>query len=309
MKDLIFLTPYLKEVIWGGTKLKEIYGYETKSNNIGEAWIVSANSNGPSIISNGEFKGLTLEDLYNKRRDLFGNIEENVFPLLIKYIDARQDLSIQVHPDDKYAYVNANKSKGKTECWYVLDCEEGADIIIGHNAKNKEELENMIKEKKWNDLLKIIPIKKGDFFFIPAGTIHAIRKGTLIFETQQNSDVTYRLYDYDRLENGKPRDLHLQQSIDVTTCPHKDIETKKDPEKEGNNTIQNLINIDKFNLTKIDIKDEFEIKQDKNFLIVNILEGNGTVNGIKIKKGDNFIAPYEYGTLKFIGNLTITTIF
>ena len=235
MCELLFMKPYCKEVIWGGTKLKSIYGYETQGNHTGEAWVISANPDGQSVVTEGHYQGKTLKELWDGHRELFGNMEGDVFPLLIKLIDARDHLSIQVHPDDEYAYSHENGEKGKTECWYIVDCDEGADIVIGHKAQTKEELKAMIDEGRWDDLLNVIPIHKGDFFYIPAGTVHAIRKGTLILETQQNSNITYRLYDYGRLQDGKPRQLHIKQSLDVIRCPQERENTvQKAVEKDGN---------------------------------------------------------------------------
>ena len=159
--------------------------------------------------------------IVEKHPEVFGKVDSDRFPLLIKIIDAKDDLSIQVHPDDDYAKVHENGSLGKTECWYILDCKKNATIVIGHNSRTKEELSRMIHEGKWSEFIREIPIKKGDFLQIDPGTVHAIKGGTLILETQQNSDITYRVYDYGRLSNGKPRELHIDKSIDVITVPAK----------------------------------------------------------------------------------------
>lgn len=137
--------------------------------------------------------------IVEKHPEVFGNVDSDRFPLLIKIIDAKDDLSIQVHPDDDYAKVHENGSLGKTECWYILDCKENATIVIGHNAWTKRGIKPMIHEGKWSEFIREIPIKKGDFLQIDPGTVHAIKGGTLILETQQNSDITYRVYDYGRL--------------------------------------------------------------------------------------------------------------
>ena len=150
-------------------------------------------------------------------------MDSDRFPLLIKIIDAKDDLSIQVHPDDDYAKVHENGSLGKTECWYILDCKKKCDDRYRTQFKDKEELSRMIHEGKWSEFIREIPIKKGDFLQIDPGTVHAIKGGTLILETQQNSDITYRVYDYGRLSNGKPRELHIDKSIDVITVPAKSV--------------------------------------------------------------------------------------
>ena len=223
MKEILFTEPVFKSMIWGGNRLKTEFGYSIPSDNTGECWAISAHPKGDCIIKNGSFKGKSLSWLWDNEGHLFGNRSEKAFPLLIKIIDAKADLSIQVHPDDEYAALVENGSFGKTECWYILDCDKDAKIVIGHNAKDKEELKAMIKDKKWDDLIRLSPIKKGDFFQINPGTVHAIKAGTMLLETQQNSDITYRLYDYDRLDGKDLRQLHIKESIDVIKCPHQDI--------------------------------------------------------------------------------------
>lgn len=298
--ELIFLKPFMKEVVWGGTKIMKNFQYESDSNNIGEAWIVSANDNGYSYVSSGKYEGLSLKELWDNHRYLFGDLQGDVFPILVKYIDARDDLSIQVHPNDEYSFKHEN-CKGKAECWYVVDCDENTDIVIGHNANNKKELIEMIEKKQWKELLKFRKIKKGDFFDIPTGTVHAIRKGTLIFETQQNSDITYRLYDYDRLQNGKLRPLHIQKSIDVIKSPY--IETQQ--EKTSGVLVENEF----FRLEKIEIENkEIKISNNDYFTVICVLEGKGYVDDKVIKKGDNFIIPSGIKEISLKGNMTVMKI-
>ena len=215
MSDLIKLTPIFHEKIWGGRQLETVFGYDIPDGPIGECWAISAHPNGDCQIAEGPYAGHTLSWLWAEHRELFGNCEGKEFPLLIKILDAKDDLSIQIHPNDEYAAEHENGSLGKTECWYVLDCEPGATIIVGQCAKDRVEAAQMIEEGRWGDMLNVLPIHKGDFFQIDSGTVHAIKTGTLILETQQSSDVTYRLYDYDRPgTDGKLRPLHIEQSLD-----------------------------------------------------------------------------------------------
>lgn len=307
MNELIFLDPYFKEVLWGGKKMKDMYGYDIPSDKTGEAWVVSAGDGKSSIVKNGPYKGQTLEELYKNHRELFGNIKNDVFPLLVKVIDANDDLSVQVHPDDAYAKENENGSLGKTECWYIIDCDPDADIIIGHNAKTKEELTEMIENGEWDKLLNRFPIKPGDFFFIPAGTVHAIRKGTQILEIQQNSDVTYRLYDYDRLQDGKPRELHIKKSIDVINCPHKPAQNTIITKEIENGVDKELVTTPLFTVDEYDITGPVEVENPYPFLIVDVISGEGEVDGTPIKGGDHFIAPNGYDKLNFNGNLKFAT--
>lgn len=305
MREIIFLEPVFKEMIWGGNKLKTDFGYEIPSDKTGECWAIAAHKNGDSRVAGGEFSGYTLSKLWNEHRELFGNLSGDVFPLLIKIIDAKDDLSIQVHPDDEYANKNENGSLGKTECWYILDCDEGADIIVGHNAKSNEELNQMVKDGNWNDLLRKIPIKKGDFFQIDPGCLHAIRKGTVILETQQNSDITYRVYDYDRLSDGKPRELHTQKALDVITAPAKDALVDIRTEKGEGFVREELYSCKYYSVERIVVEKSIKIDQTHNFMNVSVVEGEGTVDGKEIKKGSHFLLPCGYGEAEFSGNLEL----
>lgn len=305
MKDIIFLEPVFKEMIWGGNRLKTDYGYDIPSDNTGECWAVSAHSNGDCTVKSGEWTGHTLSSLWSEHRELFGGVKGNVFPLLIKIIDAKADLSIQVHPDDEYAKEYENGSLGKTECWYILDCDEGATIVIGHNAKDKAELVEMIETKRWNDLIQEIPIKKGDFFQINPGTVHAIKAGTVILETQQNSDITYRLYDYDRLQNGKPRELHLDKSIDVIKCPQKFEKTETELVTLEHGICEQLVACDYYSVRKITVKGQVLMDRTEPFAIMSVIDGEGFINGIQIKKGDHFILPSGFGSFTLDGSMEL----
>lgn len=305
MKDIIFLEPVFKEMIWGGSRLKTDFGYDIPSENTGECWAVSAHKNGDCTIKNGEFKGQTLSWLWTEHRELFGNVKGDVFPLLIKIIDAKADLSIQVHPDDDYARINENGALGKTECWYILDCCEGAAIVIGHKAKNKAELTEMIESKRWKDLIQEIPIKKGDFFQINPGTVHAIKAGTVILETQQNSDITYRLYDYDRLQEGIPRELHLKKSIDVITCPQKYEETIEEAVTLDHGICEKLVTCPYYSVRKITVKGQVPMSQTEPFTNISVIDGEGVINSIQIKKGDHFILPAGFGDYILDGNMEL----
>ena len=219
MGHILKIKPVFKEMIWGGHKLRDVYGYDIPSDHTGECWAISAHKNGDCTIENSEFAGKTLSWLFENHRELFGNIEGNEFPLLVKIIDAKDDLSVQVHPNDEYAKDHED-SLGKTECWYVLQADEGTKMVMGHHAKTKEEFVKAIEEDDYENLLNSFEIQEGDFFYIPSGTMHAICSGSLIYEAQQSSDITYRVYDYHRKDkDGNERQLHVQQSIDVTNVP------------------------------------------------------------------------------------------
>lgn len=302
-KEIIFVEPIFKENIWGGNRLRAEYGYHIPSNNTGECWAVSAHESGDCKVTTGTYAGKTLTELWKNNQELFGNIGGEKFPLLVKIIDAKDDLSIQVHPDDEYAKINENNSLGKTECWYILDCKEGQDIVIGHNAASKEELKSMINNKEWNKLIRTIPIKKGDFLQIDPGTVHAIKGGTLILETQQNSDITYRVYDYDRLTDGLPRELHIDKSIDVINVPFEDnvLEDKIEVSKQ----CKKLIECKYYEVFKFEITKKEEFVQDKPFLIMSVVEGEGRINNQLIKKGEHFLLPNGFENYNLEGNMMI----
>lgn len=307
MEEILFLKPVFKEMIWGGNRLRTDFNYSINGEHIGECWAVSAHKNGDCEGFTGKYVGKRLSELWLEQRELFGNISGDVFPLLIKIIDAKDDLSIQVHPDDHYAAEYEDGALGKTECWYILDCSEDANIVIGHHAKSKEELKSMINNNDWEDLIRILPIKKGDFFQIEPGTVHAIKAGTLVLETQQNSDITYRLHDYNRLQDGKPRELHLDKSIDVIGCPHNDAIANKKETSYENATVEELIKCKYYTVDKVQIHGSQKFVQDHPFLNLSVLEGNGSIDTIAIKKGDHFIIPAGYGEYTLAGMMMLIT--
>ncbi|MGX6443845.1 mannose-6-phosphate isomerase, class I [Neobacillus sp. K501] len=303
----LFLKPVFKERIWGGTALKDEFGYSIPTDQTGECWAISAHPNGPSVIENGPYAGMALDELWRKQPELFGNPEEEVFPLLTKILDANMDLSVQVHPEDSYAKVHENGELGKTECWYILDCKEGADMIFGHNARSKEELIEQINEGKWNDLLRRVKIKPGDFFYVPSGTIHALCEGTLVLETQQSSDTTYRVYDYDRRDaEGNLRELHLEKAIDVTTVPHQDTGVTPKVETQENVTITTFVESEFFSVYKWDINGNSRFSFHDKYLLLSVINGEGTLAHIgenySLKKGTHLIIPVGLGEFEIHGN-------
>lgn len=303
--EILFLKPVFKQMIWGGERLKTNYGYEIPGDKTGECWAVSAHSSGDCIVDGGKYDKVALSILWKEHKELFGNVQGEVFPLLIKIIDAKEDLSIQVHPDDEYAKIHENGALGKTECWYILDCDKDASIVIGHNAKDKAELKQMIEEKRWNELICTRPIKKGDFFQIEPGTVHAIKGGTLILETQQNSDITYRLYDYDRLQNGQPRQLHIEKSIDVINCPQGETTIEPNIEKYQGGTVTTLVECKYYKVFKIEVTDSITMSQEEPFTIFSVIEGTGSINDRTIKAGEHFILPNGFKTYKISGMITL----
>lgn len=306
IRPIIYLDPVLKETLWGGERLAGEYGYAAPGTKIGECWAISAHGNGDCVVREGVYQGKTLSRLWKEAPFLFGNRTEKEFPLLVKVIDAKEDLSIQVHPDDSYASEHENGSLGKTECWYILDCKENASLVIGHNAETKQELEDMVEQERWNELIREIPVEKGDFIQINPGTIHAIKGGIVLLEIQQSSDVTYRVYDYDRLMDGKKRQLHVQQSLDVITVPSPGIESSRKTDLAfPENEMFELISCQYYRVWKLKLSGAVSFEQTHSFLMVSVTEGTCLLNGQLLQKGDHLILPADYGRVDMQGNAEI----
>ena len=309
MQEPMFLKPVFQEKIWGGSRLRSVFGFDIPNDKIGEDWAISAHPHGVSVVENGEYQGQKLDELWQNHKELFVNPTEPVFPLLIKILDAEDELSVQVHPDDAYGMKHEGEL-GKTECWYIIDAEPGAEIIYGHHAKTREELAEMIQEGRWDDLLKKVPVKKGDFFYVPSGTIHAIGKGIMILETQQSSDTTYRVYDYDRKDaNGNTRELHIQQSIDVTTVPAITPQIQMKEVRKGNSSIVTYLETEFFNVYEWDIKGITSFKKQAPYTLATVIDGAGelVVNEkiYPLTKGASFILPNDVTEWTVQGELSI----
>lgn len=305
MSELINLKPVFHENIWGGRQLETVFGYDIPDGPIGECWAISAHPAGDCDIVGGEFDGKKLSWLWDNHRELFGNVEGDRFPLLIKILDAKGDLSIQVHPNDAYAAEHENGSLGKTECWYVLDCDDDATIIVGQRAKNREECAKMIEEGRWPELLNEVPIHKGDFFQINSGTVHAIKAGTLILETQQSSNVTYRLYDYDRPGiDGKPRPLHIQQSLD---CIDFDAKAPTDgtvtaPEVDG---VTELESNKIYTVDRVRVDGAKSLEQKWPFVCLSVIDGEGSACGEPVHKGTHLLVPSTVDSIDLDGTMEL----
>ena len=312
-RDLVFPEPIFHEKIWGGRKLADDFGYRIPDGPIGECWAISAHPNGDCVIAEGAWEGKHLSELWDEHRELFGDLEGDRFPLLVKIIDAKDNLSVQVHPDDAYAGEHENGSLGKRECWYVLAADPGTQIVIGQRAHDRAELAAMIEEGRWDDMLNLVPCNVGDFFPIEPGTVHAIQGGTLILETQQSSDVTYRVYDYDRVgDDGKPRPLHIEQSLDVVDYEQQAPASGEVTAAEVDGVTE-LMECPNFVVDRVRVEGEKNVAEEWPFLCVSVIEGEGTVcaaeAGVehKIVRGTHFLAPSGCGDLRFSGDMTLVT--
>ncbi|MGE8081266.1 mannose-6-phosphate isomerase, class I [Peribacillus loiseleuriae] len=306
----LFLKPVFQERIWGGTALRDSFGYEIPSEITGECWAISAHPNGLSLIENGEFQGKSLKEVWDNHHELFGNYKREKFPLLTKVLDANEDLSVQVHPNDDYANEHENGEYGKTECWYIIDCDQDAELVFGHHVKTKEEVREMIQSGNWERFLRKVPIKPGDFFYVPSGTVHALCKGTLVLETQQSSDTTYRVYDYDRVDDqGSKRELHLEKAMSVINALHVDANIAPKLENREGVAVTTFVQNDFFTVYKWDVNGEATFTQNQSFMLVSIIDGEGTLlkgsEGYTVRKGSNFILPYRYGEFILTGNMKL----
>lgn len=312
--EILKLIPSCKDYIWGGHRLAEEYGKVIEGDVLAESWELSCHDDGASIISNGVWAGKTLKEyIKESKEDVLGNNCKRFsdFPILIKFIDAKDNLSIQVHPDNAYALKNEGQY-GKTEMWYVVDASEDAFLYYGFQDEiSEEEFRKRIEEDTLLEVLHAAPVKKGDVFFIEAGTIHAIGKNILIAEIQQNSNVTYRVYDYGRIgKDGKKRELHVEQAIQVT---------KRELAQKRDTMYPHIAKCDYFTVDKINLDGKLFDKMEgfvteESFLSILVLDGEGTIQNqfgsLSYKKGDSLFLPAGSGSYQIVGrcDALVTTV-
>ena len=293
----IKLQPSFKDYLWGGTKLKTMYGKQSDFDIVAESWELSAHKDGQSTVVGGEFDGLCLVDYLDRvGKDVLGTraARFDYFPLLIKFIDAKGDLSVQVHPDDDYALKNEGEY-GKTEMWYILDHDEGACLYYGF-AKDitKQEYEEAIRNNTLTDILNRVPVHKGDVFFIPAGTVHAIGAGIVICEIQQNSNTTYRVYDYNRRDkNGNTRPLHVEKALEVSSLSQSPALSPIDNDED---TL--LAQCDYFTVRRLRVNGSLTQHSNlETFRSFIVTEGSGSLNingeALPFTKGDSLFLPAQ----------------
>lgn len=311
--------PVLKEKLWGGNSLQVKYGMELPSQNIGESWNIASHENGMSRVANGEFMGKTIEDLIQEYgHELLGTkIVQggfNKFPLLIKLLDATDVLSVQVHPDDDYASGREMGELGKTEMWYIIDAKKGASIIYGIETDvTRDQFRHSIETMDVGKHLKSLEVESGDVIYIPAGMVHAIGQGILLCEIQQNSDTTYRVYDWDRVdEAGHPRELHIDRALEVIDFQgsyHRD-RLEGLTVYRGQNSITYYIATEHFAVEKLDIREELRCYADgRKFFTLTNVEGEGHIyyrdSGIELRGGESILIPANPGEYEIVGNCTL----
>ena len=318
----IKLNPAFKDYLWGGTKLRDEYGKKCDLDKVAESWELSCHKDGCSVVADGEYAGLTLPQYIEKTgKAVLGTDCEKFeyFPILIKLIDAKQNLSVQVHPDNDYA-MRVEGEYGKTEMWYVVDCEPGAGLLYGFKHEiSKEEFRRRIEDNTLLEVTNRVEVHPGDVFFIEAGTLHAIGEGILIAEIQQNSNTTYRVYDYGRVgADGKPRQLHIEKAIDVTrlapaTRPCGRPQAK--PEAFDGGSVLPLASCDYFTVKEMEVTSHAALMADeKSFHSLLLLDGSLTLSmggeKLEMEKGASVFVPAGSGayTLTGKGRLILTTV-
>ena len=304
----------LKDYLWGGTRLREEYGKASEMEKVAESWELSCHKDGESIIAEGRDKGLTLAAYIEREgRQILGPRcqSQQEFPLLIKFIDAKDSLSVQVHPDNEYA-ARVEGEQGKTEMWYVMDAEPGAKLIYGFEQEiSREEFKERIENNTLLEVCRQVPVHKGDVFFIEAGTLHAIGAGILICEVQQSSNSTYRVYDYGRVgADGKPRELHIEKALDVTG--RKPLELNTSPLAEIDLVkgckLSLLAKCDYFTTYHLELKDweavEFKAPEE-SFRSLTVLSGSIRLEAgeeeMDLAKGETVFLPVGMGDYTLMG--------
>lgn len=293
------------EKIWGGRDL-ENFRDNLPNGDIGESWDIACHPNGIGVVNNGDYKGIRFDELINKYgHSLVGSkVSIEKLPLLVKLINSKEKLSVQVHPGDEYA-AKYEGDYGKTEAWYVVDAKPNANLIVGTKDCTKEQFAEAIQSGEVEKYLNKIEVKKGDCFLINSGLIHAICEGVIIAEIQQNSDVTYRVYDY-----GRPREIHVEKALDVTNFDL-ECENLKSEEVEFDGYKKSLLcKNEYFGIEKLIIENSLTDKSnEEKFDILTCVDGEGLIEGKgyseKIKMGDSYLIPATLGEYKVNGKLTV----
>lgn len=308
------LTPAFKDYLWGGTKLREVYGKPCDFDKVAESWELSTHPAGESRVDGGAYNGLTLSQYFQQVPQALGKNAAafESFPVLIKLIDAKDPLSIQVHPSDEYA-LRVEGEYGKTEMWVIVDCEPGAFLYFGVNRLvSKEEFRQRIEDNTVLEVLNKVEVHPGDVFFIQAGTIHAIGAGILICEIQQNSNCTYRVYDYDRRgADGRPRELHIEKALDVCRLEPSDTASRLGEVKAlAGGTVQQLGACKYFSTEKLIVEEALtlEVGED-SFVSLLATDGSGWVEGpenkLAFRAGDSLLVPAGAGRVRVTGRAVL----
>lgn len=315
--EILKLVPAGKDYLWGGTRLRDEYGKKIDLTPLAETWECSVHPDGPSHIMNGEFKGWTLAEVLAQHPEYLGTkVKKGQLPVLVKFIDAKKDLSVQVHPDDEYARVYEHQN-GKTEMWYVIDADEGASLIYGFQHKvTPETLQEAVDTGTLDKHLQKVEVHKGDVFYVPAGTVHGIGAGILIAEIQESSNVTYRVYDYNRVDkNGKKRELHFDKAVQVMNmgiAPEAKQKSRLVKHYPGCSR-ELLCRCKYFETERIQVTKGFSFSvKEESFQILMCLDGYGQVETmdadqkpVRFSKGETMFLPASLGRCLVVGDVEL----
>lgn len=318
--EMLKLQPCGKDYLWGGTRLRDEYGKEIDKTPLAETWECSVHTDGSSVIINGEFKGRTLPEVLKQHPEYLGTkVKNGEFPVLVKFIDAKKKLSVQVHPDDEYAKEHEGDN-GKTEMWYIIDAEEGASLIYGFKHRVTEDiLRKAVETGTLDKYLQTVEVHKGDTYFVPAGIVHGIGAGILLAEIQESSNVTYRVYDYGRVDNnGQKRELHFDKAIQVMNMEMA-IDVKQNPrlvKYYPGCSREVLCRCKYFETERIQVTKDFSFSvREESFQVLMCLDGYGQVKtmdteqkSMQISKGDTLFLPAGMGRCLVIGDVTVLKI-
>lgn len=318
--EIMKLIPTGKDYLWGGTRLREEYGKKINLTPLAETWECSVHQDGPSYVVNGTYKGKTLAEVLKTHPEYLGTkVEDGELPVLVKFIDAKKDLSVQVHPNDEYAREHEGDN-GKTEMWYVIDADEGASLIYGFQHEVTEEiLQKAVETGTLDKHLQKVRVHKGDTYFVPAGTVHGIGKGILVAEIQESSNVTYRVYDYDRVDkNGKKRELHFDKAVQVMNMKvAQDVNQKPRMVKYYSGCSRELLCRCKyFETERIQVTKGFAFSvMDTSFQVLMCLSGCGEVQTMdaeqkpmRFSKGETMFLPAGLGRCLVVGDAELLKI-
>lgn len=288
----LFFKPLPFETVWGGAAIREYYGYDWMPRMTGQAWAFAAQDKGSNICQSGPFKGQTLGELWESNPELFGDTDR-AFPVIVSLLCPCDDLSIQVHPDQEHARA-LGYPYGKNEAWYFLEADPDARIVFGHNGANERDLRQKIAAGRWVELVRHLKVRRDDFVYIPSGTLHACGRGVIAYEVQQSTDVTYRFYDYDRVDSeGNKRPLHLEQALSTL---HYDSAGNYERYQAsvvayGGCVRTTYCDSPSFTIEKLVVDDDAYVLEGGTYELVSVVRGQGTVNGVGVAVGSHFLAP------------------
>lgn len=314
MAELLVIEPVFAERLWGGTMLRKWFGANVPGGIIGECWAVSGMPGISGHVRSGAPDGFTLEQAWTAGL-VTGRPRPDAFPLLCKFLDPQDWLSVQVHPNDAQAKALENQPRGKAECWLVVSCGEGAQIILGHRARTADELRTALMEGRLMDQLITIPVKQDDFFMVAAGEVHSLGPGTMVYEVQQSSDITYRIYDFDRIGlDGRPRELNVDKGFSVVTAPHDPTATRTATQwwqVQPRGRMRVLVDCPQFRVMRWELLHEHVVISTPSFRVLTVISGWGRVSthdsSVEVGLGSSLVIPVGAGPVRVEGDLIAIT--